>query len=126
MKHQTKLSTTFKGGVAAAALLSALIAPAFGAQQPAPAQTAPAAGATLPAGVVARVNGVTIAQADLDAAIRQSGQADSPALRASLKNQLIARELFRQAAQKQHYDTHADVKASLEQAKTMLMMQGAR
>ena len=123
MKHQTKLSTTFKGGVAAAALLSALIAPAFGAQQPAPAQTAPAAGATLPAGVVARVNGVTIAQADLDAAIRQSGQADSPALRASLKNQLIARELFRQAAQKQHYDTHADVKASLEQAKTMLMMQ---
>jgi len=99
--------------------LSALVAPAFGAQAPATS----AAGAALPAGVVARVNGTAIAQADLDAAVRQSGQQDTPALRASLKNQLIARELFRQAAQKQHYDTHADVKASLEQAKAMLMMQ---
>jgi parvulin-like peptidyl-prolyl isomerase len=123
MKHQTKRSTTFKCGIAAAALLCALTAPAFGAQGAAPAQAAPAVAASLPAGVVARVNGVTIAQADLDAAVRQSGQADSPALRVSLKNQLIARELFRQAAQKQHYDTHADVKAGIEQAKTMLMMQ---
>jgi parvulin-like peptidyl-prolyl isomerase len=121
MKQPTKRSTTFKCGIAAAALLTALIAPAFGAQESAPTQAA--AAASLPAGVVARVNGVTIAQADLDAAVRQSGQADSPALRASLKNQLIARELFRQAAQKQHYDTHADVKAGIEQAKTMLMMQ---
>jgi len=40
-----------------------------------------------------------------------------------MKNELIARELFRQAAQKQHYDTHADVKAGIEQAKTVLMMQ---
>jgi peptidyl-prolyl cis-trans isomerase C len=127
MKHQTKRSTTFRCGIAAVAVLSALITPAFGAQESAPvpaqAQAAPAARAALPAGIVARVNGVTIAQAELDAAVRQSGQADSPALRASLKNQLIARELFRQAAQKQHYDTHADVKAGLEQAKTMLMMQ---
>ncbi len=119
MKHRKNLSTTLKRGIAAAAVLSALVAPALGAQPTAPA----AGGAALPAGVVARVNSVTIAQSDLDAAVRQSGQQDTPALRASLKNQLIARELFRQAAQKQHYDTHADVKANLEQAKSMLMMQ---
>jgi parvulin-like peptidyl-prolyl isomerase len=121
MKKQQNLSMALKRSVAAVAVLSALAAPAFGAQ--APATPAPAGGAALPAGVVARVNGVAIAQSDLDAVVRQSGQADTPVLRASLKNQLIARELFRQAAQKQHYDTHADVKASLEQAKAMLMMQ---
>ncbi len=123
MKDSLNLATTFKRGIAAAAVMSALIAPAFGAQEAARVQAASAAGALLPAGVVARVNGVAIAQSDLDAAVRQSGQQDSPALRASLKNQLIARELFRQVAQKQHYDTHADVKAAIEQAKSVLMMQ---
>lgn len=122
MKSQQNLRTTFKHGIAAAAVLTILVAPAFGAQQPAAANAASAGGA-LPAGVVARVNGVAIAQSEVDAAVRQSGQADTPALRTSLKNQLIARELFRQAAQKQHYDTHADVKAGIEQAKAMLMMQ---
>jgi parvulin-like peptidyl-prolyl isomerase len=121
MKNQQNLSMALKRSIAAVAVLSALAAPALGAQ--APATPAPAGGPALPAGVVARVNGVAIAQSDLDAAVRQSGQADTPVLRASLKNQLIARELFRQAAQKQHYDTHADVKANLEQAKAMLMMQ---
>ncbi|WP_206957415.1 peptidylprolyl isomerase [Trinickia acidisoli] len=125
MKHEQKqdLKATFKRGMAAAAVFSALVAPAFGAQPPAPAHAASVAGASLPAGVIARINGVAIAQSDLDAAVRQSGQQDTPALRTSLKNQLIARELFRQAAQKEHYDTHADVKAGVEQAKAMLMMQ---
>ncbi|MGG1943745.1 peptidyl-prolyl cis-trans isomerase [Trinickia sp. NRRL B-1857] len=121
MKNQQNLRTTFKHGIAVTALLSMLVAPAFGAQESAPA--APAAGVTLPTGVAARVNGVSIAQADVDAAVRQSGQPDTPQVRTTMKNQLIARELFRQAAQKAHYDTHADVKASLEQAKAMLMMQ---
>lgn len=124
--NQGNRTTAFVRGVAAAVVLSAIIAPAFAAQKqsaPATAQAASSAGALLPAGVVARVNGVSIAQTDVDAAVRQSGKPDSPALRAAMKNELIARELFRQAAQKQHYDTHADVKASLEQAKTMLMMQ---
>jgi peptidyl-prolyl cis-trans isomerase C len=124
MKDALNLATTFKRSIAAAAIGSALIAPAFGAQQAARVQPASAAaGASLPAGVVARVNGIAIAQSDLDAAVRQSGQQDSPALRGSLKNQLIARELFRQAAEKQHYDSHADVKAAIEQAKSVLMMQ---
>lgn len=121
MKNPHGFATTLKRGAATVAALSALMSPAFGAQESAPAQAASAA--ALPAGVAARVNGIAIAQTDLDAAVRQSGQPDSPALRTSIKNQLIARELFRQAAQKQHYDTHADVKAGIEQAKTMLMMQ---
>ena len=115
------LSAAFKRGIAGAALLAVVAGPAFGAQAPAAAPSA--AGSTLPAGTVARVNGVAITQADVDAAVRQGGQPDTPALRTSMKNQLIARELFRQAAQKQHYDTHADVKAGIEQAKAMLMMQ---
>lgn len=124
--NQQNLRTSFKRGMTAVAVLSALTvfaAPAFAAQEAAPARATPAAGATLPAGVVARVNGVAIAQSEVDTALRQSGQQDTPALRTSIKNQLIARELFRQAAQKAHYDTHADVKAGVEQAKAMLMMQ---
>jgi len=120
---QLKLKASFKTCIAVAVALSGLVAPAFGAQESALAHAASAASVTLPTGVVARVNGVSIAQADVDAAVRQSGQPDTPQLRTAMKNQLIARELFRQAAQKAHYDTHADVKANLEQAKAMLMMQ---
>jgi parvulin-like peptidyl-prolyl isomerase len=126
MYHRQDLSMALKRGIAGAAVLTWLVAPAFGAQAPSPAPAAAAAaggGSTLPSGTVARVNGVSIAQADLDAAVRQSGRQDTPELRTTLKNELIARELFRQAAQKQHYDTHADVKAGIEQAKAMLMMQ---
>lgn len=128
MKHQRNTKAKFKQGMAAAAVLSVLVMPAFGAQEPAAVATgnaasASAGGAALPAGVVARVNGVAIAQTDVEAAVRQSGQPDTPAAHTAMKNQLIARELFRQAAQKQHYDTHADVKAGIEQAKAMLMMQ---
>ncbi len=126
MYHRQVLSMALKRGIAGAAVLTWLVAPAFGAQAPSPAPAAAAAaggGSTLPSGTVARVNGVSIAQADLDAAVRQSGRQDTPELRTTLKNELIARELFRQAAQKQHYDTHADVKAGIEQAKAMLMMQ---
>lgn len=120
---QLKLRASLRSGIAAAVVLSGLVSPAFGAQESASVHAASAVGGTLPAGVVARVNGVSIAQADVDGAVRQSGQPDTPQLRTAMKNQLIARELFRQAAQKAHYDTHADVKASLEQAKAMLMMQ---
>ncbi|MEX3817167.1 peptidyl-prolyl cis-trans isomerase [Paraburkholderia sp. BR14262] len=49
--------------------------------------------------VVARVNGVAIGQGALDRAVRESGQADTPALRATMRQGLIARELIRQAAE---------------------------
>ncbi|MDR6497434.1 parvulin-like peptidyl-prolyl isomerase [Burkholderia ambifaria] len=81
------------------------------------------AAAAMPAGAVASVNGVPIAQAQVDDAVRMSKAPDTPALRAALKNQLIARELFRQAALKQHYDTKPQVVAAVEQAKALAMTQ---
>ncbi len=53
--------------------------------------------------VVAIVNGKAIPQARFDRALTQAlagGAADSPTLRTAIKNQLIARELFRQEAEK--------------------------
>jgi parvulin-like peptidyl-prolyl isomerase len=81
------------------------------------------ASSPLPAGAVARVNGVIIPQAQLDAAVRASNAPDTPALRTSLKEQLIAREVFRQAAQQHHYDVQPQVVAAVEQAKTLAMTQ---
>jgi peptidyl-prolyl cis-trans isomerase C len=88
----------------------------------APVASAPAS-SPLPAGAVARVNGVIISQAQLDAAVRASNAPDTPALRTSLKEQLIAREVFRQAAQQRHYDVQPQVVAAVEQAKTLAMTQ---
>lgn len=65
----------------------------FGAGQTASASPSPEC-------VVARVNGVAITQASLDAALAASGQRDSAALRHELKRRLIAWELLRQAAAK--------------------------
>ena len=109
-----------------------ILAACFGASAIAGAATSPtsskvaaavATSAPLPAGVVAKVNDVAITQEQLDQAVRASGAADTPQLRANLKNQLVARELFRQVALKAHYDTHADVQAAVEQAKTVAMTQ---
>ncbi|MCO8624681.1 peptidylprolyl isomerase [Burkholderia multivorans] len=81
------------------------------------------AAAALPADAVASVNGVPITQAQIDEAVRVAKAPDTPALRTALKNQLIARELFRQAALKQHYDAKPQVVAAVEQAKTLAMTQ---
>jgi len=85
----------------------------------------------LPAGVVARVNGTPITQEQLDLALRaaiaqtnpQANTPVTPAMREAVKNQLIARELFRQAAEKGHYDTRPNVRLAMEQAKAMAMTQ---
>ena len=87
------------------------------------ADAALAASAPLPADAVASVNGVPIAKAQIDDAVRAGKAPDTPALRDALKNQLIARELFRQAALKQHYDTKPQVVAAIEQAKALAMTQ---
>jgi parvulin-like peptidyl-prolyl isomerase len=62
-----------------------------------------------------------ITQDQLDQAVRALNVPDTPALRASVKNQLIARELFRQAAEKQHYESRPQVVAAVEQARTAAM-----
>ncbi|MDR6496621.1 parvulin-like peptidyl-prolyl isomerase [Paraburkholderia terricola] len=75
----------------------------------------------LPQGVVARVNGVDIPATQLESAVRtavsSSGQPDTPQLRQALKGQLIARELFRQNAEKAHYDTKPEVQQAMNAAK---------
>ena len=77
------------------------------------AQAADAAASTLPAGAIAVVNGVAVPQSQLDAAVREvsakTGQPDSLQMRQALKEELIAREVFRQAAVKAHYDTKPQV-----------------
>jgi len=77
----------------------------------------------LPPGVIARVNGVPIPQDRLDAAVKLSHAPDTPALRATLKNQLIARELFRQAAEKAHYESRPAVQAEIDQVKATVVTQ---
>ncbi|RKP45890.1 peptidylprolyl isomerase [Trinickia fusca] len=82
-----------------------------------------AASGPLPANAVARVNDVLITQDQLEEALRASNVPDTPTSRAGVKNQLIARELFRQAALKAHYDTRPQVIAIVEQAKALAMTQ---
>jgi peptidyl-prolyl cis-trans isomerase C len=94
--------------------------------QAAVAGSAPNSGTSagpLPAGTIARVNGVAITQGQLDQAVTATKAPDTPALRATLKNELIARELFRQAAEQAHYASHADVQAALDQVRTNLIVQ---
>lgn len=75
----------------------------------------------LPADAVASVNGVVIPKASVDAMVKASGQPDSPQLRELFKGQLIANELLKQAAFKQHYETRPEVQAALEVAKSMIV-----
>lgn len=79
--------------------------------------SAQAAAADLPAGVVALVNGMPISQMELDAAVQESHQPDTTRLRQLLKQQLIARELFRQNAEKRHYDSKPEVQQAINVAK---------
>lgn len=121
---QSSLSARIrKIGVAlVAATLCGAVAPHAYAV-PKAAKKAADATAAMPADAVASVNGVPILQAQIDEAVRASKAPDTPALRAALKNQLIARELFRQAALKQHYDAKPQVVAAVEQAKALAMTQ---
>ncbi|WP_345817639.1 peptidyl-prolyl cis-trans isomerase (plasmid) [Paraburkholderia sp. PREW-6R] len=93
----------------------------LGAAMPALAQTASistsAPAAALPPGVVATVNGVNIAQTQLDALVRASGQPDSAKVRKALRQELIVRELFRQQAEKAHYGEKPEVQDVTNAAK---------
>lgn len=75
----------------------------------------------LPADAIASVNGVSIPKVSVDAMVKASGQPDSPQLRELFKGQLIANELLKQAAQKQHYEARPEVQAAVEAAKTMIV-----
>lgn len=71
----------------------------------------------LPAGAVAVVNGVSISQSDLDAAVKAARQPDTPQTRQAIKQALITRELFRQNAEKAGYDSKPEVKQIVQATK---------
>ncbi|UOB60231.1 peptidyl-prolyl cis-trans isomerase [Burkholderia pyrrocinia] len=66
---------------------------------------------------VATVNGTAITQAELDAVLRVSRQPDTPQVRQAIKNQLIARVLIQQAAEKANYGSKPEVQAAMQVAK---------
>src|ERR1700693_3213054 len=74
---------------------------------------------------IAVVNGKPIPSARADAMIKQlgtQGQADTPQLRAAVKEELINREVLMQEADKKGFNNSADVKAQLEQARQMIVI----
>ncbi|MDR6499026.1 hypothetical protein J2785_002171 [Burkholderia ambifaria] len=73
----------------------------------------------LPPGVEAVVNNVLIPRADIDAAVRASGQPDTPALRAQVKQSLIVRQLVEQAADKADYGSRPEVNKIVTRARTV-------
>ncbi|MFA8358921.1 peptidyl-prolyl cis-trans isomerase [Burkholderia ubonensis] len=81
---------------------------------PAYAQTA---ATSLPTGTVAAVNGITITQAEVNAVLQASKQPDTPQIREAIKNQLIARVLIQQAAEKANYGGKPEVQAAMQVAK---------
>ncbi|WP_425102729.1 peptidylprolyl isomerase [Burkholderia ambifaria] len=81
---------------------------------PVKAQTAAAPATT----TVATVNGTPITSAEIDVVLRASKQADSPQIRQAIKNQLIARVLIQQAAEKSNYGSKPEVQAAMQAAKT--------
>ncbi|WP_407971748.1 peptidylprolyl isomerase [Burkholderia pyrrocinia] len=87
---------------AAGALIA--IACAVGATSAIAADTQP-----LPKGVAVVVNNVPIAQSDFDAAVKATGQPDSPALRAQVKRELVIKQLLGQAADKANYGSRPEV-----------------
>jgi peptidyl-prolyl cis-trans isomerase C len=117
-----RLDNTIRAACVAAfaSVVLSAFAPTF-----AHAAEAPAAG--LPAGTAAVVNSVSIPDARLDEAVRvavQVGhQTDTPQLRQAVKQQLIARELFRQNAEKAGYGTKPEVQQAMELAKANAEMQ---
>ncbi len=78
----------------------------------------------LPPGVIALVNGTQVTQAQLDRAIAQSGAQANPQIAQALKQQLIARELFRQqAAKNPAYEKLPAVKLAMQEAHDAVITQ---
>ncbi|MBK3337223.1 peptidylprolyl isomerase [Burkholderia pseudomallei] len=66
---------------------------------------------------VATVNGTAITQVEVDAVLRASRQPDTPQVRQAIKNQLIARVLIQQAAEKANYGSKPEVQTAMQLAK---------
>jgi hypothetical protein len=105
--------------VGAGCFWSAIVSFAMAGQQPTAHSAAASRGAgELPHGVVAVVNGVAITQLQFDSALRAMGQPDTPQAREALKEQLIDREIVRQAAEDEGLGSTPQVTHAIEVAKT--------
>lgn len=79
---------------------------------------------TLPAGVAAVVNGKRIPESQIQEAVKLTGLPDSPQLRGAIKSQLVARELFRQQAEKNKaLENRPEVKKAMQDAKEAAVIQ---
>lgn len=79
----------------------------------------------LPSGAAAVVNGVTISDKTLDKIVKANvaqGQKESPELRKVILDELVARELFIQAANKQGLDKTPEVQERLAQLRQDLLI----
>lgn len=112
----------------AIAISSALVA-AFPvlAQAPAkPAPAVPAAISAVPTGPVATVNGVAIPQQRGELLLReraQQGQADSPQLRAAVRDELVNREIISQEALKSGLTKKTELLNELELVRQTVIVQ---
>ncbi len=111
---------------ALAALTGLLTSAPAQAQAPAkPAPSVPAA-ITTNSGPVATVNGVAIPQQRAELLVRESmqqGQADSPQLRAAIREELINREVMAQEAAKSGVTKKPEIQNELEMARQQLIVQ---
>ncbi|MCQ4437458.1 hypothetical protein NO135_20910, partial [Clostridioides difficile] len=65
------------------------------------------------------MNNVPIPHADIDNAIKVSGEADTPALRAQVKQNLSIQQLSEQAADKADYGSRPEVNRVVMRARTV-------
>lgn len=97
------------------------------AQAPAkPAPAVPAAISAVPSGPVATVNGVAIPQQRGELLLReraQQGQADSPQLRAAVRDELVNREIISQEALKSGLTKKTDLLNELELVRQTVIVQ---
>jgi len=100
-------------------IVSTLIALACAGGMPAARAAGPKPDSALPPGVEAVVNNVPIPRADIDSAIKTSGQPDTPELRAQVKQNLIIQQLVEQAADKADYGSRPEVNKVVMRARTV-------
>lgn len=105
----------------AAALLVALTSTLAIAQAPAKKTAAPAAAAPGPA----KTGDITVPQSQLDLIVKErvaQGQADTPELRAFLRDELVNRELFIRAAKAKGLDRDASMKTQMQVAADSILI----
>ena len=109
----------------AAALLVALSSTVAIAQAPAKKSAVPAAAAAPASATPAKTGDITVPQSQLDLIVKErvaQGQADTPELRAFLRDELVNRELFIRAAKAKGLDRDASMKTQMQVAADSILI----